>query len=843
MAKIDVAEYMLTHTKEELEGLPGVDVWTKLLSMEPVPESPQDKVRAFKNFIFEHLVDMDPVERAVFCRENGKNHFGLTKGDINTILKGVTFKSGDGRYFTGDGSFIPSKLSEDLQQKHKFITTPQGKWVYHPDTGCYQMDGEELIRRETRDALGIHSNEHYGNEVVYDISISTRKDADVFNGNSQYVNLQNGYINISSGEFFEHSPNVYFTYALPFKYDARAECPQFEKFLNVAGIDRIDALELIAYCLVPGYPIHSIHVLIGDGGNGKGTFIRLLTRLLGPENTTSYTMQELAKDPYAKAGLYGKLANLCGDMPGNRVEDTATIKSLSGGDKITARNIYGKPFDFINGAKQIYSMNQMPEYDDNTDSTYRRHNIILFKNLVEGATEGFNEEALAEEIPGIFNQALHVLPDLLKRKKFSVWRSIEETRSLVQMKSNSVAAFLATCVTVGDGETTVQDAYTAYTKFCVENGETRVTNTVFGRRLKKQHPDDIQRVPKITAGVRTFYYVGISLNPGYKNLSAFVVDTEYFKKHCNNLDKCDTAETPIDTANTAIDTAKTQINNLIFQQHETELPIKDTDNSTIFNNRSENKTDVPNVCSGVVERNAEFAVSDGENTAADNESAENHLCLCCVWDPADSVLSVSDVSGWIDDWEKSNGPIYGKKAIQAAQDICKNHRVHSTEYSYVEAAVKKRAAVTTEKNDAKETDPKLIFEAVEKRSKGRCLDCGVDTHLNEEIGKGYRCKQCHDVYSNPPPVVIPEEISLEPADSENTTVSYCKEPGIPLQDSVRKYCRDWEPVKKASINSQNYMDVVTDYLKGYILSEDMRGPIAAAVMIYAKIPQPLEVTP
>ncbi|MGB3908247.1 MAG: hypothetical protein WBL02_07435 [Methanomethylovorans sp.] len=81
-----------------------------------------------------------------------------------------------------------------------------------------------------------------------------------------------------------------------------------------------------------------------------------------------------------------------------------------------------------------------------------------------------------------------------------------------------------------------------------------------------------------------------------------------------------------------------------------------------------------------------------------------------------------------------------------------------------------------------------------------------------------------------------------PVSSRKATVSYCKEPSAPLQDSVRKYCRDWEPVKKTSINSQNYKEVVTDYLKGYKLSDDMRGPVEAAVMIYAKIPQPPEVT-
>ncbi len=68
-----------------------------------------------------------------------------------------------------------------------------------------------------------------------------------------------------------------------------------------------------------------------------------------------------------------------------------------------------------------------------------------------------------------------------------------------------------------------------------------------------------------------------------------------------------------------------------------------------------------------------------------------------------------------------------------------------------------------------------------------------------------------------------------------------KQPSKPLVESVTKYCHGWEPIKKTSINSQNYKEVVADYLKGYKLPDNMRGPVEAAVMTYAKIPQPAEV--
>ncbi len=99
----------------------------------------------------------------------------------------------------------------------------------------------------------------------------------------------------------------------------------------------------------------------------------------------------------------------------------------------------------------------------------------------------------------------------------------------------------------------------------------------------------------------------------------------------------------------------------------------------------------------------------------------------------------SKVEDCLNKWEKSGGLIFSKNAHRATLDILKFPESFGI-------------------------NPQLIIEAVVHRVKQRCLECGSDDAPNESKDEGRRCKSCHDIYSNPPSVKVPEEISLEPVE-------------------------------------------------------------------------------
>src|SRR5208337_5133071 len=99
---------------------------------------------------------------------------------------------------------------------------------------------------------------------------------------------------------------------------------------------------------------------IGDGSNGKSTLINLIKALIGLKNVSSRGLQELEMNRFAKADLYGKLANLYADLPDTALRSVGIFKMLTGGDPITAERKFQNPFKFISGAKLIFSCNKVP---------------------------------------------------------------------------------------------------------------------------------------------------------------------------------------------------------------------------------------------------------------------------------------------------------------------------------------------------------------------------------------------------------------------------------------------------------------------------------------------------
>ncbi|OPY16894.1 MAG: hypothetical protein A4E23_01641 [Methanomethylovorans sp. PtaU1.Bin073] len=94
------------------------------------------------------------------------------------------------------------------------------------------------------------------------------------------------------------------------------------------------------------------------------------------------------------------------------------------------------------------------------------------------------------------------------------------------------------------------------------------------------------------------------------------------------------------------------------------------------------------------------------------------------------------IESCLDQWEKFGGPIFSKNAHKAKLDILKFHKMHGI-------------------------NPQLIYDAVDRRAEGRCVDCGDPKIYGTSEDGTQRCKECYNRYFMRPSVVIPEEISLE----------------------------------------------------------------------------------
>lgn len=89
------------------------------------------------------------------------------------------------------------------------------------------------------------------------------------------------------------------------------------------------------------------------------------------------------------------------------------------------------------------------------------------------------------ELSGIFNWVLEGLDRLLKQKKFTESKAVQETLKMIKKETNTVVQFLEEVGYVKSDEHVIStDLYKEYNEFCKKNGHYSVSNTEFLKRLE-----------------------------------------------------------------------------------------------------------------------------------------------------------------------------------------------------------------------------------------------------------------------------------------------------------------------------------------------------------------------
>jgi len=420
-------------------------------------------------------------------------------------------------FFDENGKFVAKRLADEIMSEVRFatLTDTEEVWYYDTKSGIWRPNGEIVIKTLCEKYLGEEANRYRVNEVVAHIQRSTYVDRSIFDRNIELIAVENGVLNLITGELLPFSSDYYLTVKILVKYDPNADCPKIKEFFKqVLHEDDIPVMfELFGFCLYRKYFIHKAFMFVGSGRNGKSTLINLLRRFLGPQNVANVPLQSFAENRFAAAGLYGKLANTFADLSSEALRDTGLFKTLTGCDTIEADRKFKNSFSFTNYAKLIYSCNKLPETYDDSDAFFSRWIIINFPNKFEGEKADkhlLDKLTTPEELSGLLNLALISLWRLLKRGEFSKGVSTEEVRELYLRMSDPVAAFVMDCVEVDpEGYVPKKELYSAFCEYCRNNQLPTVSENTFHKKLIRHVRVEDYR-PKIQ-GKRITAWKGIRL--------------------------------------------------------------------------------------------------------------------------------------------------------------------------------------------------------------------------------------------------------------------------------------------------------------------------------------------
>ena len=306
------------------------------------------------------------------------------------------------------------------------------------------------------------------------------------------INLANGTLEVSKDgpQLRDQRPGDFLKYRLPFEYNEKARCPQFDAYLSRVLPDeacRAALAEYVGYVFTTELRLQKVAVLYGSGANGKSVFFDVVTALLGRENTSSFSLQNLTSPQgYQRAELSNKLLNYASEINGHL--ETDVFKQLASGEPVEARKIYGNPFTMYEYAKLMFNCNTLPTDVEHTHAFFRRFLIFPFTETIPEAEQDPNlsKKIIEGELSGVLNWALAGLERLLREKRFTESAAMREQAEAYRKNADSVALFIEeeSYEKATDDHVSLKGMYFEYTLFCQDNGCRAVALRKMSERLR-----------------------------------------------------------------------------------------------------------------------------------------------------------------------------------------------------------------------------------------------------------------------------------------------------------------------------------------------------------------------
>lgn len=418
-----------------------------------------------------------------------------------------------------DSKGFPGTFTEALLEGWDWATFEDTEEVlaYAPARGIYLL-AEAKIKELVEWAIPKEATNHLVKEVLGHVQRSTFASRDAFNPRGQLC-LLNGVLDLETLELRSHASIPGFTRALPVALDPEAIYPRFERFLEEIlpneGHRKVVQM-LFGYCLEAGNWLQRAFMFAGSGNNGKSTLAGVLEDLLGPEGVSTLTLQQIAGDRFTVAELYGKLANVCADIPNAPLRYSTAFKMLTGRDVITAQRKYQHPFQFLSEAVLVFSANELPPVDDRTVAFWRRWILLPFTVDFKGREDRRLSERLRTELPGILNWAMEGLRMLRERGDFPEDLGADSLKEEWMRRSDSIYWFMQECVEVDPKKYVIKaDLYQAYREFCeARDLSAKPQETFHGKLQDYVHQARAQRVAPSIRKSRPWAWYGVTLREG-----------------------------------------------------------------------------------------------------------------------------------------------------------------------------------------------------------------------------------------------------------------------------------------------------------------------------------------
>jgi putative DNA primase/helicase len=236
------------------------------------------------------------------------------------------------------------------------------------------------------------------------------------------LNTPEGVMDLRTGNMHPHRADNYITKITAVGPSGR--CPQFLEFLEritdrdselVAYLQRV-----FGYCLTGDTSEQAMFFAYGVGANGKGVLLQTIGRVFGDycktAATETFTESKIDRHPTELARLHNTRFVTATETEAGRHWAESRLKTLTGGDTVTAHFMHKDDFEYIPKFKLFFSGNHKPGLRSVGVAMRRRINMIHFAvTIPEDERDPHFVDKLAEEQPGILKWMIDGCLDWQKR--------------------------------------------------------------------------------------------------------------------------------------------------------------------------------------------------------------------------------------------------------------------------------------------------------------------------------------------------------------------------------------------------------------------------------------------
>lgn len=330
-------------------------------------------------------------------------------------------------------------------------------------------------------------------------------------------NCQNGIINLRNGELLKHEPNYFCTKISDCICDISGAKP--ELWLNFLDDITCGDKELqtylqkaIGYSLTGSVREQCLFFLYGMGRNGKSTFLDIISCIAGTYANHAQPETLMLKSQL-NSGTTSDIARLKGARfvtsvePNENVKlNEGLVKQLTGGDKVTARFLYGKEFEYTPEFKIWLGANHKPIIRGTDDGIWRRIRLIPFVAQIPDEKVDKNlKYKLKKELPQILKWAVDGAL-LWQKEGLQSPPCVVKATQEYRYEMDTMSRFFSEYVTYdSNAKMKASVLYNYYCEWATQNNEYVMSMTKFGKEV-------MQKVSEKKGYADGMYYMGIKAN-------------------------------------------------------------------------------------------------------------------------------------------------------------------------------------------------------------------------------------------------------------------------------------------------------------------------------------------